>query len=345
MQISLNRPPGHPHAWAGRCFIGLMAGLMVLAGCTTPLVEPTSGRWLKLDAGTQRWSIDAAQVSRGELLDELTRLSGAEVRPQVAREESLTLQQAYLDLEDLVGLLLPPGSRPVLRWGEKERKGAPPMAPVAKAGPALKPSDGAVSKPAPDAKAGPRIPLDGRVKADFDAPLKAVVDGPGTKAPAAASMRVSESAGPKHPLRQTVEKATVRVVLLFEEGQAPTVMDVQAIEGRAPQQRYVTGSWLYVLRASDGSLLEAGTFQDPLVQRSYQPQGPHAVQRARSGAVGISLARELLPKGTLVLLDMTGTALPRELTPEVVRMALSRGRVALELETQTLTRRLESEKR
>lgn len=345
MQSSLYFPPGHPRPWPARFAASLMVGLLTLVGCTTPLVEPSSGRWLKLDARTQRWSVEAAQVPRGELLDELTRLSGTEVRPQAAREESLTLQQANLELEELARLLMPSDLRPVLRLGEKDQTAAAPTAPGAKQGSALKPTDGAIAKPAPDPKEPPRPAADGRVKADADAPLKSIVEGPGTKAPAAALLRVSESAGPKQPLRQAVEKATVRVVLFFEEGATPTVIDVQALEGQAPQQRFVVGSWLYVLRAPNGQVLEAGTFQDPLIQRSYQPQGPHAVQRSRSGAVGISLTRELLPKGQLLLLDMTGTALPRELTPEVVRTALSKGRVALTLEPQALMRRLESEKR
>jgi hypothetical protein len=138
---------------------------------------------------------------------------------------------------------------------------------------------------------------------------------------------------------------TIRIQLQFQEGAPPRLIDARAIEGRAPAQRLVTGSYLYAVVGSDGRILEAGTFQDPLVEHSYLPEGPHATLQARSGSAGISILRESLAGGVLHVLDLTGVTLPRELDERTVRTALERGKPVLQLETAAIARQLEQEPR
>ncbi len=323
---------------------GLIAAVL-LAACTACTSvnqpEPVAGRWIRFDPQSQRYDIDAVQVPRSVLLGELKKIAQAEVRPLPETDDPVTAKAEGLDLDGLLALLMPPGSRFAVREGEVDRASATGGNDRRKAGPPLSTAAGRVAKPDAAIERVATAPK-GVVKQAADLPYLALESvGAGTKPSAAMLIRVADSQGPKQPLPRRIERSTVRVVLQFDEGAPPRVIDVQTIEGVAPPQRFVIGSYLYAVIGADGRVLESGTFQDPLVQRSYQQQGPHAEMRAKSGTVGISIAREHLNGARLQVVDAAELSLPRELDDEVVRNALAQGRPSLRLDTTTILRRLD----
>jgi hypothetical protein len=320
---------------------------MALHGCAlAPPPGPKTGRWIRFDAASQRYSVEAVQVARGDLLDELERLAGADVRPQPERAAPVTAQARELDLGSLVVLLLPPGTHATIRPGERDAAAVPavskpkegPPRPPAAAGLAAKP-DAAAERP-PDRRRGTLM------KTAAEGPdAEREVGGPGTKPQIEMLLRTAQEPQPKTRLPVRVERATVRLTLQFEDGAAPRLIDAQMLEGRAPMQRFVVGTYLFAVIGADGRLLQAGSFNDPLVERSYQQVGPHAVGRAKTGVVGISIAREHLVSARVQIVDMTDLPLPRELSEDLVRSALDRGRTSLLLESPTILRRLNQETR
>ena len=323
----------------------LLALTVALGGCgLIPKPEQYDGRWIHFNPTTQRYSIDAREVPRGALLDELQTIAKADVRPQPEREALVTAKASDLDLEALVTLLLPGGTHATIRPGEREIVAALPTAGMQKEGRPYQPAAGLPAKPDATIERTPELKTTGTLKVSAEVPfVQREISGPRTKPQIATLMRTSETTEPKQPAPARIERSTVRLTLQFEEGAAPRLIDAQTIEGRAPAQRFVTGTFLYAVIGTDGRVLEAGTFQDPLIERSYQIEGPHSVRRAKSGVVGISIAREHLSGARLQIVDMTGVPMPRELNEEVVRSALSRGRTAGALEPQTILRRLDQE--
>jgi hypothetical protein len=319
--------------------------LLLLASCAQ-LSQPESrpGRWITLDRSSQRFSIDAQQVPRGALVDDLQSVSGVQVRPTPEREAPITAQGKDLDLDALLALLLPPETRITVRPGERELPGRVGGETRPKRGAPQEALAGTVPKPEAASTAVPARPA-GAIKAAAEEKyLPREVSGAGAKRPVAELVATS-SAAPKQPLSPRVPSETIRIQLQFEEGAAPRVIDARAIEGRAPPQRFVTGSFLFVVIGADGRTLEAGTFQDPLEEHSYLPEGQHSAQRARTGSAGISIARESLAGGVLRVVDLTGIALPRELDERTVRIALDRGKPVMQLDTAAIARRLQQEPR
>jgi hypothetical protein len=324
--------------------LAIVAGLL-FSGCSQfDKPEVTAGRWIRFDAATQHYSVAAQQVPRGALLDELKSVAGADVRPQPEREAPVTAQAKNLDLDTLIALLLPPGTRPTVRLGAREVVAALPESAKPKQGAPPRPAAGAVAKPDAALEVALELKHTGTLKAAAETPYTPhEVSGSNTKPQVATLLPPEETLEPKKPLAMRAPRATVRLQLLFEDGAPPRLIDARAIEGRALAQRFVTGTYLFVVTAVDGRALEAGTFQDPLLQHSYLPEGQHSVGRARSGIAGISIARENLSGAVLHIVDLTGMPMPRELNEHVVRTALERGKSALQLETSSILRRLDQE--
>lgn len=318
---------------------------VVLSSCAQfGKADGTAGRWIQFDATSQRYSIDAQQVQRGALLNELNKVAGVDIRSQPEHEGLVTAHAKDLDLDTLVSMLLPPGTRTAVRLGEREIAAAVPGTTKPKQGAPVHPAVGAVAKPDAALEVAPEIKRTGALKAAAEtAYTPREVSGPSTKPQAATLLRTAEAMEPKKPLATRVPRATVRLQFLFEEGAPPRLIDARAVEGRAPAQRFVTGSYLFVVMSADSRVLEAGTFQDPLIEHSYLPEGQHSVGRAPSGIVGISIGRENLSGAVLRIVDLTGVPMPRELDERIVRTALERGKPALQLETATILRRLEQE--
>jgi hypothetical protein len=325
--------------------LGCAIAVVLLASCaqlTRP--EAARGRWISYDSAAQRFSVDAAEVPRGALLDELQAVSGVDVRAGPAREQPVTAQARDLDLDALLRLLLPADARVAVWTGERDVAVAPPDATRPKRGPAQEPLAGAVPKPEPAAQAPVTKPTGALKLAADDKYEPREVTGPGAKRPVAELLRVA-STEPKQPVAPRAPSETIRIQLQFEDGAPPRVIDVRAIEGRAPTQRFVAGNFLFVVLGSNGDVLQAGTFQDPLVEHSYLPEGPHSTGRARTGTAGISIRRESLAGGALRVIDLTGVALPRELDERTVRVAMERGKPILQLEAAAITRLLQQEPR
>lgn len=301
-------------------------------------------RWIRFDPATQRYSIDAKAVTRGALLDQLAALSRAEVRPQPERDALVTAHARGLDLEALVALLLPPGVHPTIRAGDADIPGAARSPAGGKLGPAQRPEPGAPAKPDTAADVRPALQPGGTYKQAADlqsAPRPGT--GPAVKAPADTLLAAPKGPRSKEARAAAPALSTVRLTLQFEEGRAPRLIAANPIEGRVPVQHFVVGTFVYAVLGPDGRLLQAGTFNDPLVERSYQERGPHQVLRAKTGVVGISVLREHLDGARIEIVDMTGIALPRELTADVVRGALAKGRTVLQLDSGTILRQLDKE--
>jgi hypothetical protein len=270
-----------------------IAASIVLRASGAPPGEQ-GGRWITFDAATERFAIDAQNVPRGALLDELRAVEGTDVRPQPDRDATVTAKAQNLDLDGLLELLLPAGTHSTVRPGSRELAAATPAGEKRKHGPELKPTAGAVAKP--DASAERSTTTNVKPPAETSYTPREI-SGPRTKPPSATLLRVpgpdQTQAAPKQPLparaeRATVRFATVRLQLEFSDAAPPRIVDARMIEGRAPVQRIVTGTYLYTLVDADGRTLEAGTFQDPLIEHSYLPEGTHSVGRARTGVVGIA---------------------------------------------------------
>lgn len=305
----------------------LIPAAACLAFCATALAQ--QGRWISFDPNTRTYSIQAREVPRGDLLDDLRKVTGINVLPRDAEAERITLQARGVALSDLVSRVMPREARVVLRVGE----GDTPFVnakPGAKVGPAAAAPPG--SKPKRADGAGPLLatgtlkPEPGRER-PRDLP-----DGPGVKPRAEDVVRVAQGDGPRKPSGAPLPRDTVRLTLRFEVGAAPRVIAAQSLEGRRPEQREVVGRYLYAVTAAGGNPLEYGTFQDPLEIHSYLKEGPHSVGTAPEGVAGISVLRENLARGRLIVVDLAGTSFAGPLSTDTVRTAIERGKVVASIE-------------
>lgn len=312
------------------------AALLGLSACVqTPPAPPAGARWVQVDAQGQ-YRLHATGVSRGAVLDELQGLAQVEVRPQPPRDDKFEVMAEGLTLDEALMRLLPEG-RYVLRFGERERV-LPPLDKGTKRGPQWQAPPDAVAK---DERRASFVKT-GVLKAapeQIERPVR--IDG--GKAAPAELLRVADNTGAKKAAPVPVERATVRLTLEITEGQAPRVIAAQAIEGRAPIERLVTGTYVFVLVDADGRPAQYGSFQDPLIEHSYLPEGRHTETRAKSGVVGISVPRAALDQARLVLLDARDAALPASLDDEAVRGLLKRAKPVLELEGARIARALDQE--
>ena len=312
---------------------------LLLVGCSPLKPGPDGG--LSFDDSTQRYGVHVAGATRGELLDELQRLYQVDVRPQPARDDKLTLDAEGLDLDQLLARLMPAGTHYIARRGDREVSSHVPATGQRKEGGKLD------VKPGLPAKDETRADLrrDGSLKpaVNFTRPDQPVeIAGPMLKAPAD-KLLMAANYEPKSPRAMRIPRSSVRVTLAFEEGATPRVIAVQSIEGGAPVERFVRGPFLFALVDADGRPIQYGSFQDPLEEHSYLPEGPHSIGRAKSGIAGISLDRSKIDSARLLVIDARGLALPRELDDEVILGAMKRAKVLLEMPTAELLRALEQE--
>jgi hypothetical protein len=264
------------------------------------------------------------------------------VRGTMDRETAITAQAKDLDLNALLALLLPADARIAVRPGAVESPAVVAEKTRPKRGPPLDPLAGVPAKPDPKSEVPP-AKASGNIKIAADEKFEPrEVTGVGNKRPVAELIRVSSTL-PKQPSSPRVPAETIRIVLQFEDGAPPRVVDARAIEGRAPRQRFVAGTFLFAVIGADGRTVEAGTFQDPLLEHSYLPEGQHSTARARTGTAGISISRESLAGAVLRVVDLSGLPLPRELDEQTVRMALERGKPVMQLEIAAIARRLQGE--
>lgn len=305
-----------------RCpFLLVVPLLLTLGACAVS--PPAPQRGVSFDPGTQRFSVHAAGVSRGQLLDELQRVAGIDVRPRPARDERLTLDADGLDTNELLARLLPPDSRYVVRLGAHD---VPSTAPGGQSKRGA-PTDAAADLPT-KGKPGFRRVASGPTKMPADRVARQqrpMSPGPMVKAPPE-MLLARQANAPKQPPAARVARGSLRVTLEFRDGAPPRVLDVQAIEGGAPMERLVRGPFLYAVRDAGGRFLQYGSFEDPLEMHSYTPAGPHSVLRASSGIAGISLDPGRLDAATLWVVDARTLSLPRELNDDAVTRIFAQGK-------------------
>jgi hypothetical protein len=301
-------------------------------------VHAQDGRWIRIDPRTQRYDISAREVSRGELLADLAKLSRVEVRPGGDPSEKVTLQAKGLELEELLARILPRGTRYALRLGQRDAAAAEGKAKQGKQGPRVEPPQGS----------GPKRPgSTGIVKTgNLKPPATSLVAdhpaiGANTKAPAQDLVRLAEIKEPKKAAGGPATRETVRLTLRFDQGKSPAVIEAQTVEGKAPVQRVVSGPYLYVVVDANSQPIEYGTILDPLEEHSYLPAGQHSVGRAQTGVIGISIARSNLSAANLLIIEISSLAISGELTDGVVRAAIARGKTIATVDLKQVVRILD----
>jgi len=310
-------------AWMVRC------SALLLTACAT---QAPPGIGYDNDSGL--FSVHAQGVSRGALLDQLAKVAHIEVRPQPARDETLTLDADGLDLDELLARLMPGDMHYIARRGDRELVSKVP--------------GGGQPKQGPEFHAAPDLLPKGKGHAAIEGPRKAAADAPENTSPVRAAgpnfkadvrtLMVSEKNEPKKPLAARVPSGILRVTLLFEQGSAPKVLAAQNIEGGPPMEHLVRGPFLFLLRGADGGILQYGSFEDPLEEHSYLEQGEHSIGRAKSGIAGISLDNSKLAGARLEVIDARGLTLPRELNDESVRAVVERSKPVVTIPASQLQR-------
>jgi hypothetical protein len=295
---------------------------------------------VSLDQKTGLFSVHARDVSRAELLDQLQRVGGIEVRPRPDPETKLTLDADGLDVDELLTRIMPADARYIARRGEREQA-AHLAGEQRKAGAAETPAAGLTEKDkGPDTalRAGP-----GK-RAELELPARPVTGADAKLKPAADRLAAAGRNEPKKPLATRVPRQSLRVTLLFEADAAPRVIAAQAIEGGPPAETFVRGPFLYVLTDAAGAPVRFGSFEDPLEEHSYRESGEHSVTRAKSGIAGISLPADQVATATLEIIDARAVTLPRELDAEAVRGIAARTKPIATVRGAQLLRLVRQEK-
>lgn len=315
------------------------AAVLGLAACVqTPPAPTDAGRWVQVD-GQGRYRIAASQVPRGALLDELERVAQVEVRPQPPRDALVSVAAADLTLDEAIARVMPSDLRYAVRYGARESTQPAPSAERKLGAPWRAAPDALEKDPKREALASVGTLKRAPDLSEDEKPIRVV----GGKAAPTEMLRVAEAKGEKLRSPVPIARETVRLTLEITDGQPPRLIAAQALEGRAPMERMVTGTYVFVLVGADGRPLQYGSFQDPLIEHSYLPEGRHTEGRAKSGVVGISVLKEHLGNARLLILDTRGAALPATLDDEAVRGLLARHKPVMELEGQRIARALEQE--
>ena len=243
--------------------------------------------------------------------------------------------------EEIVARLIPEGRRAVLGLGPKDMAG-PQLPATKKTGDRLESVGGTRAKNEKNTK----LVRSGNLKpASSTATHDRTITGANTKGAAADLVTVAESKGPKKALDSPLKGETVRLTLQFNSDAPPAVIDAQTLEGMAPAEKFVVGPYLWIVQNAAGKPTAYGSFIDPLEEHSYLTEGQHSTNRADSGVVGISLPRESLETGSLMVVDLTGTTTPAVLSDALVRAALSQGKTVLKLDLKQLLRILDKGER
>jgi hypothetical protein len=308
----------------------------LLAACAPR--SPPPG--VSFDPKTGLFAVHAKDVSRGELLDQLEHAAQVDVRPRPDPDTRLTLDADGLDVDALLAQIMPADAHYIARRGEHELA-SKPTGEQRKEGPALAIAAG-LSEKGKGAKAALREGADKRKEVEL--PARALNE-PGMKAkPAADQLVVKEGNQPKQPLPTRLPRQSLRVTLLFEQGAAPRVLAVQAIEGGPPADTFVRGPFLFVLTDAGGAPVQIGSFEDPLEEHSYLESGEHSAGRAKSGITGISLVADKAAAATLQIIDARELTLPRELDAESVRALIAQTKPIYTVRGAQLTRLVRQEK-
>jgi hypothetical protein len=319
--------------------LGTTAWLCPLVAALAVSAQAQDGKWIKVDPATQRYSVAATDVSRGELLDDLEAVSHVVVRPRPADGPRISLNARGLSLEEIVARIVPADTHSVFRLATKDTPAAERKS-GKKSGPALDVAPGARAKPAGET----RLVTTGNLKQPA-AQLQGIADrpatGPDMKPAAADLLRMAQIREPKKPADAPAPRETVRLTVRFERGAAPKVIRAQAIEGRAPMQRQVRGRLLYAV-ANAGGILDFGTFLDPLEVHSFNLDGTHSVDVAPVGDIGISIARTSFDSGSLVIVDLDNLSVPAQLDAGVVRNLVARGKTVATFDLKAVLRTLDT---
>jgi len=283
---------------------------------------------IALGPGGDRITISAAGITRAQLLEMLRTKYRIEVRPYDAPSEQIALNFVNQPIDSAIGMIMPRGSRYVVRVGERdvastvagegEKKGAPERRPsglARKTSSPFRQPRGKRFKPAPE-RVGERPAAQGRG-------LKPLPD---------TSQEVAPGRGPKIARSARVEAdSTVRFSFTIRAPDTIQIVRATVIEGMTPEVQLVRGPFLFALRTSAGGLVFFGSLPDPLEEHAYQTDGQHGQARAREGTFAISVpARTVtparLPTLRLEFYDARDVSLPATLDARAFESAVAQAK-------------------
>jgi hypothetical protein len=267
---------------------------------------------IDVNEDSHKVSIHARRTPLATLLHELSAKHGIEVRldqpvnPLVSADiEEKPLNEAILEI-------VPRGVRFALRTGQREWA-IPVQRTGAKQGAAYPDSGGKPQK----GKQGPvRSKPGGLVKARPDAvPVRTLKSGQGYKLSLARLALVPPGRGPKQAKAPPPRgEKTLRLRFIMTSSGEIRLNSAVLIDGYTPPTNRVVGSMLYAVQRPNGSLVSFGSFEDPLIEHSYQEDGKHSVGQAKEGSFGLSLpgtlVKEQLQGTTIEFYDARSAALP-----------------------------------
>jgi len=286
---------------------------MVVSGAACGSRVPDGG--FRLDVtDLAKVSIESRVAPLANILQELRAKHGIEVRLNQEVNPPVTVSISGVPLDDALAQIVPPGTHYIVRTGSREWAAGGAKT-GAKAGSVAVVDAGAV------AKGTARPPVAAAVvKRSSDAAVVPTVQtGPGSKGNPDASLEVPRGTGPKLAQTGSTPSAnrSLRLRMTMTDNGTLRVDSAIEIEGVAPPQKPVMGPYLYAIRRADGSLLDFGSFADPLVEHSYNDDQKHDERRSREGSFAISIpgvTRATVAAINLQIYDARNVTLPTVLT-------------------------------
>lgn len=293
--------------------------------------------YISINKEGDRISVTAKEVPRRQLFAVLRSVFDIEVRPVDGADETVSVEFADQPLERGIALLLPKGSRFIVRTQREpvaQREG------LTKEGPKIdygdkpkKPREGSLGT----VTEGPRKPAPRSVVQPGNVEIK------GGKPLAKTSLDVPKSKGAKAPMQTTPAPAeAVRLTFILRSSGELVLTRAQAVEGAVPVSRIVQGPFVFVVRDSKGAVRYFETQKNPLSQHSYLPNGIHDDARAKEGIFGVWLPKELargdMTSLRMQFIDAENVTLPAELDERSIYKLIDQAKPVAELNGEQVLR-------
>jgi hypothetical protein len=286
-------------------------------------------------------SIVSREAPLSAILAELQSKHGIDVRLNQDVDPAVTVSIDGVPLDDAVARIVPNGTRYVVRTGAREWS-AGGVKNGTKAGAAIEPTPGAIPKGAA------RPPVSGTTlkRAPDSVVQQPVLEGPRVKRQPTTMLQVGRGVGPKRVNAATQSPAqTLRLRLTMTDNGTIRLDSAVLVEGSPPTAKRVVGPFLYAVRRPDGSLLDFGTFSDPLVEHSFQAEDQrHDERRAREGSFAIAIpgaTRDLAPTLAIQIYDARNVTLPTVVDPAAFDAASRRATMMRTVGGQEIARAMQ----
>jgi hypothetical protein len=291
----------------------LIAGLMLAVACTRRV--PAGGVRVQVSDDLSKVTIEAREAPLSAILAELRNTQKIDVRLNQAIDPMVTVSLHNQSLDAALAQIVPSGTRYFVRTGSREWN--PGLKSGAKAGAAVTSVAGA---PIKAAQRPPVLPPAGATvkRAVDDIQPRPLPTGIRYKGAAAEMVQVPRGTGPKQPGTGGSAPAqtgrTLRLRFTITDNGVLRLDSAVVIDGTPPPEKRVEGPFLYAVRRANGSMLDFGTFGDPLVEHSYRQEDQrHDERRAREGSFALSIpdvTREVAQTLNVQIYDARNVPLP-----------------------------------